>query len=104
VLDRLAAGLPDDEATRFVENARADVPTTTERERRKERFGGLTDREREVVAWVARGLTNAEIARGLSVSSRTVEKHVEHAMAKLGVSSRVQLASWALRRDGAGDT
>jgi DNA-binding CsgD family transcriptional regulator len=96
VLDRLAAELPAAESNRFTRAARAGVPTTTEREQRKERFDGLTDREREVAVWVARGATNAEIARALSVSSRTVEKHVEHAMAKLGVSSRVRLASWAL--------
>jgi DNA-binding CsgD family transcriptional regulator len=48
----------------------------------------LTEREREVLRWVARGGTNTEIAAELSISSGTVRKHLEHAYAKLGVSTR----------------
>jgi DNA-binding CsgD family transcriptional regulator len=54
----------------------------------------LTRREREVVALIARGLSNREIADALFVSERTAEKHVEHALAKLSFSSRTQLATW----------
>jgi DNA-binding CsgD family transcriptional regulator len=49
---------------------------------------GLTAREAEVLAYVADGDTNALIAKRLGVRTRTVEKHLEHAYAKLGVSSR----------------
>jgi DNA-binding CsgD family transcriptional regulator len=48
----------------------------------------LTAREREVVAWVARGKTNAEIARRLWLTPKTVGKHLENVYAKLGVSTR----------------
>jgi DNA-binding CsgD family transcriptional regulator len=48
----------------------------------------LTAREREVVAWVARGKTNAEIARLLCLAPGTVGKHLEHVYAKLGVNTR----------------
>jgi DNA-binding CsgD family transcriptional regulator len=48
----------------------------------------LTAREREVMAWVARGKTNAEIARLLWLSPGTVRKHLENVYAKLGVSTR----------------
>jgi DNA-binding CsgD family transcriptional regulator len=48
----------------------------------------LTAREREVLAWVARGKTNAEIARLLWVAPATVGKHLENVYAKLGVGTR----------------
>lgn len=48
----------------------------------------LTKREQEVLSWVARGKTNAEIARLLWVSPGTVRKHLENVYAKLGVSTR----------------
>jgi DNA-binding CsgD family transcriptional regulator len=48
----------------------------------------LTAREREVLAWVARGKTNAEIARQLWLAPSTVRKHLENVYAKLGVSTR----------------
>jgi DNA-binding CsgD family transcriptional regulator len=58
------------------------------RERRDGRAFGLTPREREVLDHVEAGEGNIVIARHLGVSPRTVEKHLEHAYAKLGVGSR----------------
>jgi predicted ATPase/DNA-binding NarL/FixJ family response regulator len=55
----------------------------------------LTPREREVAALVAQGLTNRSIATRLVVSKRTIDAHVEHILAKLGFSSRVQVAALA---------
>jgi DNA-binding CsgD family transcriptional regulator len=55
--------------------------------------GGLTTRERELVALVERGLTNAEIARRLGLGRPTVARMLASAMTKLNVSSRAQLAA-----------
>jgi DNA-binding CsgD family transcriptional regulator/tetratricopeptide (TPR) repeat protein len=57
----------------------------------------LTPTELEVVRLVSQGLTNVEIGRRLFISRRTVETHLSHIFAKLGVSSRVQLAAQASR-------
>jgi non-specific serine/threonine protein kinase len=64
--------------------------------------GGLTRREREVAALVARGLTNREIAAALLVTGHTAERHVEHILGKLGLRSRTQVAAWAVAHDVAG--
>jgi non-specific serine/threonine protein kinase len=61
---------------------------------------GLTVREREIAVLVASGLSNREIAARLVISKRTVDAHVNHIFAKLGLSSRVQLTIW-LRDRGA---
>src|SRR5262249_22208636 len=58
--------------------------------------GGLTKREREVAALVARGLSNRAIAQALVVSERTVESHVTNTLGKLGFTSRAQIAAWAV--------
>lgn len=55
------------------------------------RLSSLTDREREVLALVAAGLTNDEIATHLVVSPHTAKTHVNRAMAKLGARDRAQL-------------
>jgi predicted ATPase/DNA-binding CsgD family transcriptional regulator len=54
----------------------------------------LTKREQQVAELVATGLTNEAIANKLVISRRTVEGHVEHILAKLGFTSRTQLAVW----------
>lgn len=58
----------------------------------------LSQSERAVARLVCEGLTNKEIAQRLFVSHRTVDTHVSHALAKLGLSSRVQLASTLARQ------
>jgi DNA-binding CsgD family transcriptional regulator len=44
--------------------------------------------EAEILYWIGRGKTDPEIARLLSISPRTVQKHIEHIFAKLGVETR----------------
>jgi len=63
------------------------------------RPAGLSEREVEVVRLVAAGCSNAEVAEQLVISRRTAEHHVQHAYAKLGVSSRAALALFALRHE-----
>jgi non-specific serine/threonine protein kinase len=59
---------------------------------------GLSAREREVARLVAEGLANKAIAARLHLSARTVEVHVRHALVKLGLENRTQLATWARER------
>ena len=61
----------------------------------------LTRRELEVANLVAEGLTNRALAARLHLSERTVEGHIEHALNKLGMSSRTQLAVWVGRSGAA---
>jgi predicted ATPase/DNA-binding CsgD family transcriptional regulator len=65
--------------------------------------GGLTRREQEVAALVARGLSNAQIAATLVISARTVETHVQHIMDKLGFRARAQIAAWSASQADTGD-
>jgi len=55
--------------------------------------GPLTSREIEVGRLVAGGLTNRQVAGKLVISKRTVDSHIEHIFAKLGLSSRTELAA-----------
>jgi ATP/maltotriose-dependent transcriptional regulator MalT len=59
---------------------------------------GLAPRERQVLALVARGLSNAQVADRIGVASATVKKHLENIYEKLGVSSRTA-AALAYQRD-----
>jgi DNA-binding NarL/FixJ family response regulator len=56
----------------------------------------LTQREQQVLALVARGLSNAEIASDLHISLSTVKTHVASLMTKTGVRNRVEIAIWAM--------
>jgi DNA-binding NarL/FixJ family response regulator len=58
---------------------------------------GLTEREREVLALVAAGRSNPEIARELYISAKTVSVHVSNILTKLGVGGRVEAAAVAHR-------
>ncbi|MFN2608155.1 MAG: LuxR C-terminal-related transcriptional regulator, partial [Acidimicrobiales bacterium] len=58
----------------------------------------LTRREREVAALVSEGLTNRDIAQRLFIAERTAENHVQHILTKLGLSSRSQIAVWAVKQ------
>jgi len=72
---------------------------------RREAGGGprsptlLTPREHEIVELIAQGLSNREIADELVISPATAARHVANILAKLGFSSRTQVASWAARHE-----
>jgi DNA-binding NarL/FixJ family response regulator len=63
-------------------------------------IGALTAREREVLAQIAEGRSNREIARLLRVSEKTVKTHVSSVLSKLGVADRTQAALLAVRQAG----
>ena len=68
---------------------------------RKPRTAGrLTEREAQVAALVADGLSNAMIAARLHLSERTIENHVAHALAKTGGRNRAELAAWITTHTG----
>ena len=75
-------------AKQLTRSLRAPKPQTVD---------ALTDREREVLALVAKGLSNQQIADSLVISERTARTHVSNILAKLGVASRTQAALLAMR-------
>ncbi|OOK80373.1 bacterial regulatory s, luxR family protein [Mycobacterium kansasii] len=79
-------GLTIDQAIAYVRRGRG------ERKRPASGWASLTPTERDVVRLVADGLANNEIAARLFISRRTVQTHLTHVYAKLGINSRVQLA------------
>jgi DNA-binding NarL/FixJ family response regulator len=60
---------------------------------------GLTDREVEVLAQLARGMTNRQVAAALGIAEKTVGNHVEHVYQKIGVSTRAAATLFALQHD-----
>jgi two-component system response regulator NreC len=66
--------------------------------RRGEALDDLTEREREVLAHLAEGASNAEIAETLTISPKTVARHRENIMRKLGLHSRAELVKYAIRK------
>jgi non-specific serine/threonine protein kinase len=88
---RRGAAAPLDQV---VKAAIADAGELTETAKAPARTEPLTSREQEIAQLVTEGLCNREIAERLFISKRTVDAHIEHIYGKLGVSSRVQLATW----------
>jgi DNA-binding NarL/FixJ family response regulator len=58
----------------------------------------LTDREREILTLLAKGLANKQIARRLSISEKTVKAHLTNVFRRIGVEDRTQAALWAERQ------
>lgn len=69
----------------------------TQHESRATAFQDLTERELEVLSFVAKGRTNAEIAEELVLSEKTVRNHVSVILSKLGVTNRIEAATYAVR-------
>ena len=72
----------------YVERGRPDA----------EQFDILTPRELQVLKLIAEAYTNKEIAQELYISVKTVERHRQHILAKLGMNDRVELTRYAIRR------
>jgi predicted ATPase/DNA-binding SARP family transcriptional activator/DNA-binding CsgD family transcriptional regulator len=70
--------------------------STPEPTGQKSTAGVVSRREREVVALIARGLTNRQIAEELTIAERTADTHVSNILSKLGLTSRAQIAAWAV--------
>jgi predicted ATPase/class 3 adenylate cyclase/DNA-binding CsgD family transcriptional regulator len=87
------AALSTEEAIAYAQRGRG------QRKRPTSGWGSLTPTERDVVRLVSDGLANNDIAARLFISPRTVQTHLTHVYAKLGLTSRVQLAQEAARRN-----
>jgi DNA-binding NarL/FixJ family response regulator len=102
-IEGLASAITDEGVRAgFVAGATALLPQSrpeaAKRAEAREQFGGLTERERDVASLVGLGRSNREIAQALYLSERTVAVHVANTLAKLGFSSRSQIAVWAAAR------
>lgn len=100
IAEALAGTIPDDELRNaFVSGLAHEIPSSAPPSRdraARDALGGLTRRERDVAELVALGKPNRTIARELGIGERTVEGYVTSALAKLDLTSRTQLATWAI--------
>jgi DNA-binding CsgD family transcriptional regulator len=87
------------ELMRRLEAPRPAGAGTPDGKRRRRGAGGLTPRERQVLALVAQGLSDREIACRLSLSEFTVHRHVSNILTRLGAASRAAAVAQALRSD-----
>lgn len=81
-------------ARKVVEDYLRRVETGEERER----YDGLTTREKEILTLIAQGLSNQQIAEKLYISIKTVQTHRAHILAKLGLHDRTELVRYAIRK------
>jgi non-specific serine/threonine protein kinase len=78
--------------------AKQPARPSTRRRANKAQYGGLTEREREVAALIAQGKSNRAIADSLVITERTVSTHVSNILSKLHLTSRTQIAAWAVEK------
>jgi two-component system response regulator NreC len=64
----------------------------------RERYDGLTGREKEILTLIAQGLSNQQIAEKLYISIKTVQTHRAHILEKLGLHDRTELVRYAIRK------
>lgn len=89
--DSVISGQMTSKLVRGLRQGEAAAPRTNDKE-------GLSPREREILAHLAKGASNKEIARSLGLAESTVKIHVQHILRKLNLSSRVQAAIYAVER------
>ena len=87
--------IPFEEILEFVTQEMKSSPSV---QTEKERFGGLTAREREAAILITEGMSNSEIAEAMTVTLKTVEAYVTRIRRKLGFDSRVQIATWVIEK------
>lgn len=80
------------DAVSTIETGRAMKPGARDRE-----LESLTEREREVLDMIARGMSNREIAKKMVISEKTVKSHVSNILDKLALTDRTLAAIWALK-------
>ncbi len=64
----------------------------------RERYDGLTEREKEILTLIAQGTSNQQIAEKLYISIKTVQTHRAHILEKLGLHDRTELVRYAIRK------
>ncbi len=100
--DGLAAGVRDDALrTPFLDRARRRLPgdpIIVNQPVGPKAGRPLTRREMQIAALLTEGLTNRELAARLFLSELTVASHIRNILAKLDLSSRAQIAAWAVRQ------
>jgi DNA-binding NarL/FixJ family response regulator len=100
VITELAASIPDQSLReQFQQQTAALIPTPpslSPRRLTKRAFGGLTERERQVAVLITQGKSNREIAERLTITERTVEAHVRNILTRLDLTTRTQIAVWAI--------
>jgi DNA-binding NarL/FixJ family response regulator len=98
----LLKNVPGPELLRAIEAAALGEsyipPQVQKRLEERASFGQLTDREREVLPFVVKGLTNKDIARILKFTEFTAKAHVRSCLAKLGAADRTELVAIAVQR------
>ncbi len=98
------SGLSLEQAVNLAVHLSSQTNAASETELAKaERAGGLTERELEIAGLIGQGMSNGEIAAELVLSKRTVESHIRHILAKLGLAGRAQVMRWALDQELAKD-
>ena len=82
------------DAASWADRARAELRASGETARKRDpsRLSQLTPQELQIARFVAEGLSNKEVAAQLFLSPRTIDAHLRNVFAKLGISSRTQLA------------
>ncbi|MDQ2783741.1 MAG: LuxR C-terminal-related transcriptional regulator [Chloroflexota bacterium] len=94
-MEQEGRALPVEDAIAAALATGPDAPTMTKGHAASP-FGGLSARERAVVALLVTGKTNRRIAEELFIVEKTVELHLSHSMRKLGLHTRAELAVWAV--------
>ncbi len=96
LIDPLAAELPEGMREGFSQQVLSYLPASSVQISTRPSRDDLTPREREIAVLIAQGKSNRQMAEQLVLSERTIETHVRNILSKLGLTSRTQVALWAV--------